>query len=528
MTTLIKNVQVIDGTGKAPFKGDVLLRDRTIVAMGSFPNYQADKIVHGNEGYLCPGFIDVNASSDRYLSLFTSPLHSNFLKQGVTTITVGQCGFSLAPTWYGSLKYFSNWAYTNTVNSNWRTTKEFLDTLEHSFSFGVNIATLAGHKVIREDIIKDPREWRSLSANELRIFRNILKESLDQGAFGFSTGLGYVPYQHTTAYELRALVDVVARAKGVYATHVRDEKSDLLASVQEAIRIAKETSVRTIINHLRPFIGYESIFDQAFAYLQDKAHESPIYFSTNPFAYSVVPLDSLLPDHLKYMGRAEFQAQLQDPSTVKKLTQSLPKMQAKDTTIVHTQNAPFLNGVSLYDFARHRQLSANKAFIELLKITNGKGLLFYENLNQEVINRTLLSPQALIASNSPGIDEGAVCYPHGTSGAFEQSRESCQLYNTGVYPQRARETFSIFLKKMSQSSSVSLESAVARITGTPARVLGLSKRGIIQSGAYADLTLLSRDLEPVQVWVNGALVVEEGQLIAKKQVSYGSILRKSI
>jgi N-acyl-D-aspartate/D-glutamate deacylase len=97
----------------------------------------------------------------------------------------------------------------------------------------------------------------------------------------------------------------------------------------------------------------------------------------------------------------------------------------------------------------------------------------------------------------------------------------------GVYPDRAKHTFSLFLQKTSQMD-VSIESAIARLTGIPARVIGLAKRGIIQSGAYADLVLLSRDLVPSYVWVNGNLVVEEEKLTAHPQTAYGKILKKGL
>ena len=503
MTTLIKNVQVIDGTGIPPFKGDVLIRDEVIIAVGSFPNYRADTIVQGNDAYLCPGFIDINASSDRYLTLFSAPLHTNFITQGVTTILIGQCGFSLAPSLYGPLRHFTDWAPTSTINSNWRTVQELLDSFSHSFSFGVNVGTLVGHKVIREDLLKDPRVWRALTINELRIFRSILSDTFAQGAFGFSTGLGYYPYQQTTYHELRALVEVVARSKGLYATHVRDEKAELFSSVQEAVRLAQDVSARVLINHLRPFVGFESEFEKSLALIGDKAKQTDIHFSTNPFSYSVVPLDSFLLHDMRAWDRHKILESLQDPALVRLLIKSMPKIDAHHAIIVHAPGIDFVNGMSLYDFAQNRQLTIPKAIIALLQATHTRGFLFYENLNQSYIDKALLSDRALIASNSPSID---------TSVKFS--------------PDRAKQTFSLFLEKASHAS-LSLESAIARLTGIPARVIGLSKRGHIQSGAFADMVLLSRDFTPLQVWVNGKKVLEDGVVVARPQIAYGHILRKT-
>lgn len=502
MTTLIKNVQIIDGTGISPFKGDVLVRDETIVAVGNFPNYKADTVISGNDAYLCPGFIDVNASSDRYLTLFSSPLHTNFITQGVTSILIGQCGFSLAPSLYGPLRHFTDWAPTSTINSNWSTVEELLDSFEKSFSFGVNVGTLVGHKVIREDLLKDPRVWRPLTINELRIFRSILSDALAQGAFGFSTGLGYYPYQQTTYHELRALVEVVARSKGLYATHVRNEKADLFLSIQEAVKLAQDVSVRVLINHLRPFIGFESEFEKSLALIGDKAKETDIHFSTNPFSYSVVPLDSFLLHDMHSWERYKILESLQDPAVVRLMIKSMPKINAREAIIVHAPGIEFVNGMSLYDFAQNRQITIPQAIIALLQATKTRGFLFYENLNQDLIDKTILSDRALIASNSPSIDASAK-----------------------FYPERAKHTFSLFLDKASRSS-LSIEAAIARLTGIPARVIGLTKRGYIQSGAYADMVLLSKDFIPLRVWVNGKGVLEEGVAVARPQTPYGRVLRK--
>ena len=138
-----------------------------------------------------------------------------------------------------------------------------------------------------------------------------------------------------------------------------------------------------------------------------------------------------------------------------------------------------------------------------MQATHTRGFLFYENLNQTYIDKAILSDRALIASNSPSID---------TSARF--------------YPERAKHTFSLFLEKVSHAS-LSIESAVARLTGIPARVIGLSKRGRLQSGSYADMVLLSRDFTPLHVWVNGQKVLEDGMIIARPQIAYGHILRKT-
>ncbi len=504
MTTLIKNIILIDGTGGPSFKADVLVRDRNIMAIGSFPRYKADTVIYGNESYLVPGFIDMGSNADRYLTLFSSPQHKDFLTQGITTTLIGQCGFSLAPSPYGALHHLIPWTKINAINTNWRSVGEFLDTLEQRLPLGINIGTLVGHRVMREDILNDPRTFRSLSANELRIFRAMLKQTLREGAFGLSTGLGYYPYQETTYHELRALTDIVAEQHGIYTTHLRDEKENLINSIQETIRIAQETSVTTIISHLRPFIGFEKSFDAARALIEEKSAKAHVYFHTNPFSESAVSLDSLIPSFAQEKDREVLYRKLNNPTEAKKIIASFPRLQAPRVIILNAPGMEFLNGKTLAEFAVNRGLTSPKALLELMKITRLRGVIFYENLNAKKIKEALSSPRALISSDSPNFDTIAP----------EQK------------PQRSYKTFPEFLSYM-QSSHASLEHVISRISGLPAKLMELPKRGIIAIGYAADMVLLNKDMHPTMVMVNGTTVVHEGNFIEPQSGAHiGNVLRK--
>jgi N-acyl-D-amino-acid deacylase len=504
MTILIKNIQCVDGSGRPGFKADVLIRDKAIAAVGIFPNYRADKIIYGNGACLCPGFIDINTSSDRYLTLFSSPLHSDFLLQGVTSVLMGQCGFSLAPLLYGRLRSFEQWGRTSHVNTNWKSMREFLKALESQFKLGVNIATLAGHAVIREDIVRETGAFRKLSMNELRVMRSVLAQALEEGAFGMSAGLGHFPYQETPYHELRGLVDVVARHKGLYAVHLRDERAGIYESVYETIRLAQETSAWTLISHLRPHQGFEDLFDKAVKRIEEKSAQAHVHFDINPFPESAVLLDSIVPDFARHADRGLVLEMMKDAGAQKKILEGLPRLDARKTVIVNAPEMPFLNGKTLYEFSSNRKLSAQRGILELMRATRLKGVIAFENLSEEAIDRAMLSARALISSNSPSFDNEAVSYK----------------------PQRATATFSRYLEKASQAG-VSIEKAIAKLTGTAAQLLNLDRRGFVSAGSWADLVMLDKDLHASMVMVNGQIVVEEGKLVAAPARSYGSILQKA-
>src|SRR3989344_8027237 len=162
MMTLIKNVQVFDGTGKSSFRSDIMVKGDRIAAIGNFPNKKADVVIDGLGFTATPGFIDANTDSDHYLSLFSNPLQEDFLRQGVTTIIGGQCGSSLAPLLYGHLDSIRKWTDTGKFNVSWHELGEFLALLEKQ-PLGVNFGTLVGHSTIRRDLTGE--EVRTLTKN---------------------------------------------------------------------------------------------------------------------------------------------------------------------------------------------------------------------------------------------------------------------------------------------------------------------------------------------------------------------------
>jgi N-acyl-D-amino-acid deacylase len=504
MITLIKNVVIVDGSGRSPLKGDVLVRDEKILAIGSFPQYKADKVILGNEGYLMPGFIDPNVSSDRYLTLFRSPLHKDFLSQGVTSTIIGQCGFSLTPSFYGNnLEHIESWAKSSHININWKSVGEFLKVLEN-YGLGVNVGTFVGHEVIREDIIKDPsEEFRNLTSNELRVFRSVLAQSIKEGAFGMSTGLGYYPYQNTSYHEIRALLDVLKEYKGVYATHLRNEREKLSDSVEETIKVSQEMSVPAIISHFRPLLGFEDQYEKALKLIEERAAKANVYFDINPFNASAVSLDTFLPEFIRNNDTTIILEKIKDKEIAKKFAANLPKVDPQKMVILNAPSVEFLNGKTLYEFAQNRELSSTQALIELMGVTKLKGVVLYENLNQQEVSRALFSVRSLISTNSPNFDD--------VFGTFK--------------PDRAYKTFPTYLKE-ADKNRISVEKAVAKITGLPATIFGLDGRGFISDGYFADLTLVTKDFDISTVMVNGQLMIENANPIWDQKGS-GKILRKS-
>src|SRR3989344_5284867 len=324
---LVKSAQVIDGTGRPPFKADVLIKDDKISAIGNFVSQKADLVIDALGSQLTPGFIDVDPGSVHYLSIFTEPRQRDFLLQGVTTIFGGQCGSSLAPLLYGTLESIRKWTDPNQINVGWHTVAEFLRVLERQ-GLGVNFGTLIGHSTIRRALIGET--LRDLTVGELEVFKQLVGDGLEEGAFGLSTGLGYAHARQVPYAEIRLLAEIVAKHNGVYATHLRNEKVGQLSSIAETLRLGKEAGVKTIVSHLRPLIGYENDFVAGLEALEHDGGKLDIHFDSYPFDTSLVAIYTLLPDWAKNGGLEIMLANVKTPFLKTRLLKELPVARAND------------------------------------------------------------------------------------------------------------------------------------------------------------------------------------------------------
>ena len=504
MTILIKNIQLLDGSGRPPVKADVLVKNDKISAIGNFPKYRADEIIDGLGAYLAPGFVDINTDSDHYLTLFSNPSQKDFLLQGVTTIIGGQCGASLAPLIYGSLESIREWADISKINVNWHTLAEFLKAMECR-PLGVNFGTLVGHKTIRQALAGETT--RDLSRNELRVFNLILEKSLKEGAFGFSTGLGYRHSRKTSYSEIKALVETVAKLKGLYATHLRDEKRNLLSSVSETINIAKETGAKVLISHFRPLIGSGEDYEEALDLIDKNTDKADVYFDIYPFNASTVLVSTFLPDWAQEQDKEVMLKDIQTPGFKEKILRGLPRFKGEKFIIVNAPGNEYLVGKSLKEFSQNRDLTVYEGLLALMKLTNFRAVASYENISLKKVVKAITHNRAIVASN-------------------------------GVRPERSYRTFIRFLELAEKAPTpevgrgsdrsvgekiMPIETAIHKITGLPAQRLGLGERGLIRDGWFADLVLF-KDAEIREVILNGKRVVKDGKF---QDVLAGKILRHS-
>lgn len=488
MTLLIKNVRILGGAHEFFGESDVFINDDKISAIGTLPNKQADTVLDGHGAYLSPGFIDVNTDSDHYLTLFEHRGQEDFLRQGVTTIFGGMCGASLAPLLYGSLESIGKWTRTDRVNVNWHTMAEFLAVLDRH-PLAVNFGTLAGHATIRRAIVGE--SLRDLTKNEIAVFIKTLREALADGGFGLSSGLAYVHARKTSYPELKTLADLVKGKNGIYATHLRDADKGIKSSIDETIKLAKDTGVKTLVSHFIPLADAEKEYESALAAIEALPQEMDFHFDIYPSPHSLLPIYTFLPLWAQSGGVEVMFANVKDEWYRTRIKKDMPKFDEEHFVIAQAPGNEFLVGKSLRDVRTMYEMKDSRdALLRLMATMGMRGGIFYRNLSERLIKRAIASPRSFVASNAPSFANDF--------GRHELKSE------------RTTQTFTDFLRLVEKENLMPLDQAIKKITAEPAKKFGLPLRGSIEEGYYADLTCF-KNAEVLFTVVNGKAVMQSGE-----------------
>ncbi len=248
---LIRGGIVVDGTGAPGMPADVGIVGDRIKAIGDLS--AADPkgvavVIDATDRVVCPGFIDVHGHSDA--SILVDPAIASHLHQGFTTQLSGNCGDTLAPLADPGREMVELSLAGTGVEPTWSTFGDYLGVVER-LPLGPNHAFLVGHGTIRGAVLGATSS--PATDADLKAMVRHLKEALDAGAIGLSTGLIYPPGIHAGADELDRLASVTARRGGLYATHIRNESDDLFAALDEAVATigAAGSGARLQVSHLK-------------------------------------------------------------------------------------------------------------------------------------------------------------------------------------------------------------------------------------------------------------------------------------
>lgn len=505
---LIKNATVVDGFSDKSEIFDVAVQNDQIVNIDKNITTAAETTIDASGKILAPGFIDIQNHSDGYWQLFDNPALDSLTTQGYTTILVGNCGASLAPLLsHEALLSIQKWHNLEGSNINWQSFAELMSELGRR-KFGCNVASLIGYSTLRRAIVGD--QVRGLGTPELNALKKSLQESLEAGSFGMSSGLSYAHEIIISGLELFELAQVVQKKNGLFSIHLRSEGGEIVEALDEALDIARQSSVNLKISHLKirneaNWPKLPEVLDQLdIAYHQG----NNVHFDSYPYDTTWQALYSYLPKWAIEGGRATTVRHFQDAVQKNKILTYLNNSGVKFSSMMIASTANNLNftGKTIGQIAKNMECSSEQAVLNLIENGGSEVLVFEKNLDSSQVTELNNHPLSMIATDGAGF--------------------STNLKGKLVHP-RCFGAATKFLRSVIDDKKITLEDAVKKLSSHPAKKIGLKKRGEIKIGNFADLVIFDaakiKDVatyeNPYQysqgieyVFVNGKSVVAKGQL----------------
>lgn len=465
--TLIGNVRVLDGTGGAEFQARVALKDGRIAAIGELPGAHARDHIDGTGLALAPGFIDVHTHDDT--NVIRTPGMLPKLSQGVTTVVVGNCGISASPvTLRGDPPDPMNLLGAR-QDFTYPTFLDYTRAIDAAKP-AVNVAALVGHTALRNNHMN--RLDRSATPAEVQAMRVQLREALEHGAIGLSTGLAYASAFDADTDEVKQLAEALDEFGALYTTHLRSEFAAILEAMQEAFDIAQHARVPVIVSHLKcAGAGNWGRTKEVLFKLESAGRLQPVGCDCYPYSASSSTLD------LKQVT-SDFDIDI--TWSTPHPTQAGRKLAAIAADW----------GVSLLDAASRLQPAG----------------AVYHGMHEDDVRRVLAHKLTMIGSD--GLPNDPMPHPR-LWGAFPRVLGHYSR-DVGLFP---------------------LAQAVHKMTGLSASRFGLAERGLVRPDYHADLVLFNPDTvidratfaDPVQaaagieaVWVNGVLSYRHGEATGER------------
>ncbi len=447
---LITGGTVVDGSGAAGRRADVAIKDGRIAAIGTLPRDSAKDVIDARRLVVAPGFIDVHTHAD---DIADTPLAENFVRMGVTTIVAGNCGGSALDVGEALTKI-------------------------RQVGASVNYATLIGHNTVR--IAAMGTANRDASVAELAKMKSLVWRAMVDGAVGFSTGLQYVPGTYAKTAEIIELARTAGNAGGLYASHMRNEGTQLEAAIDETIRIGDLSGCRRIqISHLK--VDSPSRWGASATALSmiDRARLRGLDVQADQYAYTAASstLGIRFPAWALEGGQLAIAARLNDPATWTKIKTEMQGLLAERgladlefAVVASYRPDPSLNGLSMKQVAaKLKQSDSLDAQLEAARelMLGGGASMVYHLMSSDDVDRIMRHPQVGIASDSSVLTPGeGTPHPRGYGN---------NVRVLGEYV-RARRV-------------ISLEEAIRKMTSLPANHFRFEGRGLIKQGYAADLTI---------------------------------------
>jgi N-acyl-D-amino-acid deacylase len=447
---VIAGGQIVDGTGAPRRRADVGIKGGKIAAIGTIARLDAIEVIDAAGMIVAPGFIDVHTHAD---DIAETPRAENFVRMGVTTIVAGNCGSSALDI------------------------SKALAAVDQA-GVSINFATLIGHNTVRRSVMGTAD--RTPTIPELDKMKSLVWRALADGAVGFSTGLQYVPGTYAKNLELVELTRIAGNAGAVYASHMRNEGTNLEEAITETIRLCEFTSAcRVQISHLKVDSPSRWGASEKALALIDEARARGVIVQADQYAYTAASssLGIRFPAWALEGGETQIAARLKDEATWAKIKQDMRGLLAErglsdlSFAVVASYRAdPSLNGLSIKQIASKLKGSDSAdAQLETARemMLAGGASMVYHFMSDADVDRIMKHPQVGIASDSSVLTMGeGVPHPRGYGN------------NVRVLGEYVRK------RKL-----LTLEEAVRKMTSLPADQFRFTDRGRLAVGHAADVVV---------------------------------------
>ena len=501
---VIRGGTVFDGTGAPPVEADVAIRGDRIVAVGEVEG-EADRTIDATGLYVTPGFIDAHSHSDD--TRLVDGRGPSFAFQGITTEIYGETT-SKGPV--GGMREGPE--LPEGVERDWETLGGFLESLERRGT-AANFGSYVGTGGLRAYVMG--YEDRPPTDDELDEMRRLVREAMEQGALGISSGMSYVPNVYMSTDELVALAEVAVEEGGIYATHARTDTGRDPDAIREAIDIAERTGIPV---HFFHFNFTASVSASEFLSIVEDARADGHEITGDSYTYTrgITPLRAYLPAWAQEGGTEAMLERLRDPETRRRIAEGIdtdePALVARvgwDRVWLGVED-PEVRGKRVTEVAEERGVTPEVAFMDVVLENEGRGMVIDWNNEEETLRQVLAAPYVV----------------GGTDGSA-QNLDNEEALPPILHPRHFGTFPRLLGTYVRDEGLLTWPEAIHKLTGRTAEVVGLEDRGTLEPGKAADVVVLDPETldgvatfdDPfhyaegvLHVLVNGVAVVEEGEM----------------
>jgi len=516
---VITNGHIIDGTGSPWYSGDIGIRNGRIVSIGNLAAAPRTRTLDADGKVVAPGFIDMLGQSEG--TILVEPRLPSKIYQGITTEITGE-GESIAPLNDAILRADQAEYHHYHIHADWRTFREYFSRLEKQ-RMGINLGSYVGATTVRRMVLGD-NDVQPTPA-QLEQMKDLVRQAMRDGAVGVSTSLEYPPAPYAKTEELIALAAEASKFGGIYATHLRNESTAILPSIDEVIRIAREARIAVEIWHLKvagkPSWGH---MPEVVAKIE-AARAQGIDIAADTYAYTAWGngLSAFIPPWAHDGGRTKLLERLKDPATRSRMRKDM--LTPSDDWDNEWQQITGPESV-LFGSVQNPKLFPlqGKTLAEIAKLWNEDPIdtifdfLLQDDASTGVAVYGMSEPDIVLALQQPwvSIDNDAA----GTSPEGILGQELTHPRAYGTFPR-------ILRKYVREEHKLSLEDAIRKFSALPAQRMHLTDRGVLKAGMCADIVIFDpatiHDLATfekpnqlsegmVYVFVNGVLVIDQTKM----------------